>query len=131
MDITVDLARLLKRYSCLAADPLVHPRDDVRGLVARPDVRTATRQVRALLLGEDIPTSFMLLALLPAQFPSHLVHAHHTLSIVACRMSTREAVLIWPGKEENGRREANSRVYSFEKEKKIRPTAKNRKFQKF
>jgi hypothetical protein len=98
MDITVDLARLLKRYSCLAADPLVHPRD-VRGLVARPDVRTATRQVRALLLGEDIPTSFMLLALLPALFPSHLVHAHHTLSMVACRMSVRGAVLIWPGSD--------------------------------
>jgi hypothetical protein len=56
-------------------------------------------------LREDLPTSFVLLALLPALFPSHLMHAHHTLSIVAsCRMSTREAVLIWPGKEENGRK---------------------------
>ena len=78
MDVTADLARLRAHYSRLAAGPPVRPRD-VPALVARPD--DPALAVSALSwLGGDLRSSCMLLALLPAPFPSHPAHARHELS---------------------------------------------------
>ncbi|KAF8656509.1 hypothetical protein HU200_060678 [Digitaria exilis] len=91
MDINADLARLRARYSRLAAGPPVRPRD-VPGLVARPD--DPALAVSALSwLGGDLRPSCMLLALLPALFPSLPSHARHALSAAARRLSAREAAL--------------------------------------
>ena len=91
MDITADLSRLRERYSRLAAGPPVRPRD-VPGLVARPD--DPPLAVSALSwLGGDLRPSCMLLALLPALFPSLPAHARHALSAAARRLSAREAAL--------------------------------------
>ncbi|CAD6333373.1 unnamed protein product [Miscanthus lutarioriparius] len=91
MDIAADLGRLRERYSRLAAGPPVRPRD-VPGLVARPD--DPPLAVSALSWhGGDLRPSCMLLALLPALFPSLPVHARHALSAAARRLSAREAAL--------------------------------------
>ncbi|KAL6597025.1 hypothetical protein ACP70R_023543 [Stipagrostis hirtigluma subsp. patula] len=91
MDITADLARLRARYSRLAAGPPVRPRD-VPALVARPE--DAPLAVAALSwLGGDLRPSCMLLALLPALFPSLPPHARHALSAAARRLHAREAAL--------------------------------------
>ncbi|XP_062199146.1 uncharacterized protein LOC133901706 [Phragmites australis] len=91
MDITADLARLRARYSRLAGGPPVRPRD-VPSLVARPD--DPPLAVAALSwLGDDLRPSCMLLALLPALFPSLPAHARHALSAAARRLHAREAAL--------------------------------------
>ncbi|CAN6217008.1 unnamed protein product [Urochloa humidicola] len=91
MDVTADLARLRARYSRLAAGPPVRPRD-VPALVARPD--DPPLAVSALSwLGGDLRPSCILLALLPALFPSLPSHARHALSAAARRLSAREAAL--------------------------------------
>ena len=69
MDVTADLARLRARYSRLAAGPPVRPRDD-----------PALAASALSWLGGDLRSSCMLLALLPAPFPSHPAHARHELS---------------------------------------------------
>ena len=69
MDVTADLARLRTRYSCLAASRPVRPRDD-----------PALAASALSWLGGDLRSSCMLLALLPAPFPSHPAHARHELS---------------------------------------------------
>ncbi|PUZ70005.1 hypothetical protein GQ55_2G183200 [Panicum hallii var. hallii] len=91
MNITADLARLRARYSRLAAGPPVRPRD-VPALVARPD--DPALAVSALSwLGGDLRPSCMLLALLPALFPSLPAHTRHALAAAARRLSAREAAL--------------------------------------
>ncbi|KAJ1258508.1 hypothetical protein BS78_10G080500 [Paspalum vaginatum] len=90
MDLTADLARLRARYSRLPG-PTVRPRD-FPALVARHD--DPPLAVSALSwLGGDLRPSCMLLALLPALFPSLPAHARHALSAAARRLSAREAAL--------------------------------------
>ena len=76
MDVTADLACLRVHYSRLAAGPSVRPRE-VPALVARPDDPALAV---SLLARRDLRPSCMLLALLPAPFPSHPAHARHELS---------------------------------------------------
>ena len=89
MDVTADLACLRVRYSRLAAGPPVRPRE-VPALVARPDDPALAV---SLLARRDLRPSCMLLALLPALFPSLPAHARHALAAAARRLSAREAAL--------------------------------------
>ncbi|GJN40318.1 hypothetical protein PR202_gb29521 [Eleusine coracana subsp. coracana] len=89
MDVTSDLARVRARYS--RVPPAVRPRD-VPALVAHPD--DPPLAVAALSwLGGDLRPSGILLALLPALFPSLPAHSRRALSAAARRLSAREAAL--------------------------------------